>query len=570
MLGISLIDWVVLAVYFIGITALGLWTYKKVKSSGDYFMANRRFGKLLMIAQAFGVGTHTDQPVTVAGASYTTGLAGIWYQWIYMFATPFYWIIAPIYRRLRYITMADFFQERYGSGLALLYTFVGMLYFCMNMGVMLKGTGVTIEGLTGGALPEGPTILISTVLFVSYGMAGGIIAAVFTDVIQGVLILVLSFLLIPFAIERAGGMAAFHEGLPEHMFSLVAPQEVTLFFIGMAVINGLVSVVILPHHMAIGGSGKTEMACRTGWTYGNFLKRFATMGWAFTGIFAAFLFPGLVMENRELAFGIASRELLPVGLVGLMLAAMLAAVMSTCDAFMVHASALFTQNIYKPYFKPNATDRELLKVGRWAGLFIVAGGVTFAFAFPSVVHGVVEAWKLTAYLGLAFWIGITWPRANRWGAGISAIAMAAVSSVVSYGLGWSFPWQVAMYLPVGIVSLLLVSRFTRPEPAEKLTAFYTLLNTPVGEEARLAAAGIAVKLSGESQKRRVKSTRGPDTGAAPGDPPVEDGLILVDLLSLPRKFSWQRYRVDILGFLAAATIAALMILLTLFLARIGA
>ena len=88
MLGISIIDWVVLSLYFIGITMLGIWTYRKIKSSADFFMGNRRFGKILMIAQAFGVGTHTDQPVTVTGASYTAGLAGNWYQWMWMFSTP--------------------------------------------------------------------------------------------------------------------------------------------------------------------------------------------------------------------------------------------------------------------------------------------------------------------------------------------------------------------------------------------------------------------------------------------------------------------------------------------------
>ena len=202
--------------------------------------------------------------MSVAGASYTNGLAGIWYQWVYLFSTPFFWIIAPIYRRLRYITMADFFHERYGRSMAILYTFVGTLYFCMNIGVMLKGTGITIEGLTGGELSQEVVILVATLLFFIYGLAGGIVAAVITDLVQGVLILVLSFMLIPFAIQAAGGMAAIHAGLPEHMFSLVAPQEITLFFIVMAVLNALVSVVVLPHHMAIGGSGKTEFACRTG------------------------------------------------------------------------------------------------------------------------------------------------------------------------------------------------------------------------------------------------------------------------------------------------------------------
>lgn len=570
MFGIAPLDWIVLAAYFVGVTALGLWAYRKVKSSGDFFMGNRAFGKILMVAQAFGVGTHTAQPVSVSGASYTSGLAGIWYQWLYMFATPFFWLLSPVYRRLRYVTMADFFEGRYGAGLARLYAVVGILYFSMNMGVMLKGTGVTIEGITGGALPEGPTILIATVLFTVYGLAGGIVAAVLTDVIQGILILVLSFLLIPFAIEAAGGMSAFHDGLPSEMFSLVAPEEVTLFFIVMAVVNGLVSVVVLPHNMVVGGSGRTELSCRTGWTYGTLLKRVATIGWAFTGVFAAFLYPGLTMENRELAFGIASRSLLPVGFVGLMLAAVIAAVMSTCDAFMVHASALFTRNVYKPLLKPDATEKELLRVGRWSGLGVVVGGVMFAFVFPSVISGITEVWKVTAYLGLAFWLGVMWPRANRWGAAVSAVLMAGVSLYTDHVLGWSFPYQVAAYLPVGLASMVLISRFTRPEPEARLREFYTLLDTPVGEEQRLIDAGIPIQLSGISERARrgdkVESRLERYFANEHGD----DGLLVVDLFSIRSKFSWARYRTDLIGFGVAAFIVLSLILLVMYLARIGA
>ena len=115
MFGLSILDLVVIGAYFLCLTIIGIMTYKSVKSTGDYFMGNRRFGKILMIGHALGAGTHTDQPVAVAGACSQIGLAGIWYQWLWMFATPFYWLIAPIYRRLRYVTLGDFFEKRYGS-----------------------------------------------------------------------------------------------------------------------------------------------------------------------------------------------------------------------------------------------------------------------------------------------------------------------------------------------------------------------------------------------------------------------------------------------------------------------
>ncbi len=483
-----------------------------------------------------------------------------------MFTTPFYWIIAPIYRRLRYVTMADFFQERYGKSLAIFYTLIGVLYFCMDIGIILKGTGITIEGITGGALTEGPVILIATVFFVLYGLAGGLIAAAVTDLIQGGLILVLSFLLIPFAINAAGGMSAFHQGLPDFMFSLVAPYEITLFFIIMAVLNGLVGIVIQPHHMAIGGAGKSEVACRTGWTYGNFLKRFATMGWAFTGVFAAFLFPGLVMENRELAFGIAARNLLPIGLVGLMVAALVAAVMSTCDAFMVHASALFTRNVYLSYINPNANDKQLLRVGRIISLFIVSGGIAFAFTFPSVVQGLIEVWKIAAYLGLAFWFGVIWRRTNRYGAWASALIMASMSIFTGNFLGWPLPNQIALYLPVGIVVIIIVSLLTKPEPEAKLHQFYMLLDTPVGKEQNLREANVEIKLEGISESKKRKAIKRSKIEKYLTTKEEDDGLLIVDLLSLGKKFSWQRYRTDIFGFVAAAVLALFIIVL----ASIGA
>lgn len=569
MFGISIFDFIVLLAYFVVITGVGVWTRKKIKSSGDFFMGNRGFGKVLMIAQAFGAGTHTDQPVSVAGASYTTGLAGIWYQWVWMFSTPFFWIIAPIYRRLRYITLSDFFQERYGTGMAVLYTFIGVMFFSMDIGIMLKGTAVTIEGITGGAMPEGPTIIVATILFVIYGLAGGLVAAVITDLIQGVLILVLSFMLIPFALKAAGGIGAIHQGLPEHMFSLVAPHEVTLFFIVMIVINGLVGIVVQPHHMAIGGSGKTEIACRTGWTYGNFIKRLATMGWAFTGVFAVFLYPGLGFEGRELAFGVAARNLLPIGFVGLMIAAMVAAVMSTCDAFMVHASALFTRNVYLRYINPEATDRKALNVARISSIVSVAAGVFFAFLFPSVIGGLIEVWKVTAYLGIAFWFGVMWKRANRYGAFFSALSMATVALYTGHVLDWPLPNQIALYIPIGIIVMIVVSFFTKKEPEEQLRKFYTLLDTPVGKEQRLKDESVEIMLEGVSESAKMEGEKKSFMERLLSDKGVDQGLLLVDLLSLPRKFSWKRYRIDILGYLAASIIVVFLIALMVFLAQVG-
>ena len=300
-----------------------------------------------------------------------------------------------------------------------------------------------------------------------------------------------------------GGMTELKASLPEYMFSFVAPEEVTLFFIIMVIINGLVGIVVQPHHMAIGGAGKTELSCRTGWTYGNFTKRFATLGWAFVGVFAASLFPGLENENRELAFGMAVANLLPSGLVGLMVAAMTAAVLAACHNYMVGGSALFTRNIYSKIVKSKMVENKELRVARIASIVIVLGGVLIALTVPSVVQGVKYLWQITAYFGIAFWGAIMWRRSNRYAVWASVIVTVVVTFITgpyfSFGFGWALEYQIAAYLPAGIITFILVAAITKPEKDEMLDKFYALLHTPVGEEQKLKDAGHEIMLEGESE-----------------------------------------------------------------------
>ena len=597
-LGLSLPDWIVLIVYIAGITGLGLWANRRVASTGDYFMGGRRFGKMLMIAQAFATGTRTEQVVAVSGGAASVGLAAIWFQWIYLFSTPFYWLLAPVYRRLRYITIGDFFEQRYGPSMGAVYAVVGLLYFAVTTGVMLKGAGVTVEAATAGAVPSEVAVLAIMSFFVAYSLLGGLVAVVFTQSVQGVFILVLSFMLIPFALIAAGGLTGVKAALPDDRawFSLVATEEVTLFYVVMGVINALVGVTVQPHHMAINGAGKDELACRTGWTYGNFVKRIATLGWALTGVFVAALYPILAETDRgvrELAFGMAARELLPSGLVGMLVAAVTAAVVAAASGFMTGGSALFTRNLYQRYVRPKGTEQHYLRVGRASSLAVVVIGVATALSLESVISGLEWMWRLMAFLGISFWMAVIWRRANRYGAWASVIVTALLSLLTTH-LGWSFPAQVALYLPAGFLSLVVVSVLTPREPESALNAFYSLLNTPVGEEHRLrlagietiherepdvsgipltmpaaSAEGVPTRAGASATARAAEGTGGARRTAGRQIPLLDDApaakrgasLLLVNLLSLPARFSWRRYRVDLIGFLAGWAIVAGIILL---------
>ena len=504
MLGLHIADIFVLGLYLIGITTIGVWAARRIKSSADFFMP-RRFGKVMMIAHSFGTGTHSDQAVSVASKSFTNGLSGIWYQWLWLFATPFYWLIAPVMRRFRAITTADVFQARYSPSVAMLFAAVGMANLAINIGVMLKGSSAVVHASTGGLVSPNVAIAAMTVMFVIYGMAGGLSAAIITDFIQGILTIIFSFLLLPFVLNAVGGLAGIHEAIKDpSMLSLVAPAEIGFFYIAVIAFNALVGIVTQPHTMGNCAAGRTEMEGRVGWMFGNFIKRLCTIAWCLIGLAAVVYFVGHEVEPDQV-FGLVAKDFLPrilPGVLGLFLAALLASVMSSCDSFMVASSGLFTENIYRR-LRPDKTEKHYIFVGRITALAIVAGGVTFAYWLPSVVKGLEIFWMISPMMGIAFWLGLFWRRttvAGAWAATLTAFGVWWLSTQgffiswlsslsVAESLRFIFvkngtpevylPWQMVFYLAAGLIAGIVVSLLTKPVAKEKLDNFYALVRTPI-------------------------------------------------------------------------------------------
>jgi hypothetical protein len=235
---------------------------------------------------------------------------------------------------------------------------------------------------------------------------------------------------------------------------------------------------------------------------------------------------------------------------------------------MVDGSALYTRNVYLPFIRPNATQADMLRTGRITSVILVVGGLLFAFLFPSVIQGLKYTWEFMAYLGVAFWFGVIWRQANRYGTWASIITMIVLTVITGNVLGWPLQWQIATYLPVGIIVMWGVSYLTPGEPEEKLDQFYMLLDTPVGKEERLHDANVPIKLEGISQG---KTSRKKLLLAKffPSSEEVDDGLLLVDLLHLKERFTWKKYRTDILGFLAGCMIVIILIIALIFVAQIG-
>jgi Na+/proline symporter len=542
-MNITTLDWTILIAYLVIITAIGLIVGARVRQSGEYFLGGRRFGPWLMIGQSFGVGTHAEMPVALAGAVYTSGASAIWFQWKNLFITPFYWIMAPVFRRVRRTTMAEFTEDRYGSWMGAIYIVFALCFFIINTGSMLKGAAKVISQAVGGGVGVNEIVVAMTVMFILYSFVGGLVAAAWTDLFQGILIIVLSFMLVPLGWQVVGGLEGMKASLEPFRFSLATPSGIGPWVIAMLTVNGLVGIMAQPHQLATVGTGRDERTCRIGMLYGNMVKRVCTVGWAFVGlIVAAMIAQGhgdaSLLGDPENAFGFACRMLLFPGALGLLIASILAANMSTCSAFLVDSGALFTEGLYRQRLRPNRPDRHYLWVGRVSGFAITMLGVLYAmFLIESVLYTFLLTETLATFVGISVLGGIIWPRANRWGALASLLVSLAVNFLLYAFTGQRLDfWDANVFLAAllaGIAALVVVSLMTRPEPRDKIESLFGRLRTSSDDER-------------------------------------DDPLLLVNLLAPGRGAAgrgWRAYREDLGGFLIAWVIVIVLVAATaLFLA----
>ena len=359
---------------------------------------------------------------------YRQGIGGMWIQYLVLFLTPFYWFTTFWFRRVRLVTIGDYFEERFRSRfLASAFAVFSLVMAVIGIGVGYMVAAKTMMALTPkseAALQRGGTAQRRAVpgiqqparaprvrrrrsppeqlrfdelsdrmkrgelrAFISYTnpafiyavyalvvalytMMGGFIAAVITDVIQGILIILFSLLLIPVGLARIGGFAGLHAAVPDHMFNLfgsTAMGEYAWYTIMAMALANLVSIIAAAPGMATAGSAKDEMSARVGMIGGMYLKRFIMIFWALAGLLAIALYSNQ-LHDPDLIWGYMTRDLLFPGAIGLMLAGVLAGKMSSLAATCVANSALVIQNLYRP-FTPGRSDRHYINAGR---LMIVA------------------------------------------------------------------------------------------------------------------------------------------------------------------------------------------------------
>jgi len=367
-LGLDYLIWLVLVLYFIGMLVIGWYCRRTAQSPEGYLLGNRKFGTKMMIMHAFGAGTNPSDITGTISKTVSAGASGIWVSWMWMFGTPFYWIIAPVIRRMRCLTMADYFKQRFGPGAAVLYTFTAGIAMTIFFASVLVGTVRTVQGMMGPDFIAAPGVfdwwfygilIVTAVTFTLYGYWGGIVAAIRTDMIQGLMIIALSIIALPMALnyQNLGGLSGVRSILkstsgaelettapkdasdagvqgatasnaPTNTYSQYNKNYLNLFdpkggfSFGMVIllcISAPLTALALPHLVSVCGAGQTEWQGRMGITCGNILKRTCTIGWSVLGLcWLAYLIKTRSEIHPDAAFGDSIRALLPPVLQGVM------------------------------------------------------------------------------------------------------------------------------------------------------------------------------------------------------------------------------------------------------------
>jgi SSS family solute:Na+ symporter len=504
------LDYVVLGGYFLTLILIGIISSLRIKGQEDYFMGGRGFGKLMQTFAAFGAGTGANDPIQTGRTVWTSGLSGIWSVFIWLFVTPFYWFFAVWYRRMRHLTLGDWFVERYQSrSLGVAYTIFAFFFYAIYLSIMfiaiskasiplIGEDGIATLGLSNPADLRYILIPAIAVIVVGYGVLGGLTAAYWTDLIQGLCIIALSILLIPaglslLADEATTGKAAnaetttvsvnkmltgaeeMHRRLPEDYFNIFSGPgagEFPLHFIIIFTLQALLGIVVQPHFIATGGgSAKTENSARIGLVTGNFLKRFCTIGWALTGLIVLALLADRVAAacDPDIVWGLATREILGpmnLGLVGLMLACLLAALMSSADAYMLVFSGLMVRNVYAAYVEKDATEARYVLVGRITGVLMIAAAVVFALTINNVFQQFKAALDFALVFVAPFWLGMFWRWANKWSAWLTVVCTLLVFYALPYALPAAIPsltTNVALQETNQIVETVTLRKATRAD-----------------------------------------------------------------------------------------------------------
>jgi len=460
------VDYYVLVFYAVLVLGIGIYFSKYMKGAKEYFTGGNMIpwwvGGISLYMGNFSAWTFTG----ASGFVYHTGLFGVLYflTWSISYFIG-YRITASRWRRSRVISPVEYTSTRYNVETQQLVGYVMVIGGILNRGIILMAVSKVISSTLG--IPIEYVIIIAGTVIMLYTLLGGLWAVTVTDVVQFIILLVITLLVMPLSIKAVGGIGSFLQHLP--------PLKLEHVYGGMKYnIHYLVAITIFNIVNANWGAAqryysvKDERDARRVGLTCSLLFLTVPILFGIPPLAAHILWPDLssvdffsnYIKPEDLVYVGIVLKTIPNGLIGFFLAAMFAATMSTIDTTFNIDSSVISRDLYAGLINRNASDRQILRVGKMATLFLGFLAIAMALIYAKSQLGifnlmviVIALFNFPVAVPMAF--GLVFKSLPRWSAA-SAISLGLlVSMVARFILNWSM--GPLMYATAILTFMVLVA-----------------------------------------------------------------------------------------------------------------
>ncbi len=456
---LNTLDIVTFVGFLVFVIGVSIYASRKEESSEDYFLAGRGLSWWVIGLSLIASNISTEHFIGMAGEGFSSvGLAIASYEWIAALTL----IVVALYLLPRFLkagvyTIPQYLEMRYNSTARTLMSFLMLvIYVLVTMATVLMagakalnvffdismGTGVWILGITAGI----------------YTVYGGLKAVVWSDVIQGTTLMIGGAIVLYLGIDAIGGVNEFMNVAGDRLHTVLPADNPSLpwpaIFLGPMLIPNIYYWGLNQFITQRTLGAKSLDEGQKGVLFGASLKLIIPFLVVFPGIIAFHLYGDQIVDKDQ-AYAILLKELLPTGIVGLLLAALFGATMSTMDSLLNSASTIFTIDIYQPYFKKEMSQKQTITVGRASTLVFMVIACLWAPILDSFDEGLYEfIQKFSGFIqpGIvaAFFFGFLWKRVPS-----EAAVGAILLNVPIYGALLHFFPEVAFLYHMGITFAII-------------------------------------------------------------------------------------------------------------------
>jgi solute:Na+ symporter, SSS family len=418
------IDMIIFVGYFLGIIALGAYASRKAGvTKRDYFLAGDKLPWWMVGGSIVAANISSHHFIGVIGTAYARGFVAMCIEWaaILIGFNALLWIFLPFYLRNGFYTMPEFLKMRFGSGARLVYgVLILVIYIFVEISAVLYLGALALHSLFG--LPLMVSIIALALFTGLYTIFGGLRAVVWTEMFQ-LVVLIAGGLALSFAtLHKVGGWSGLMA--TSENWHLIMPATDPDFpwtsyfgsFLCISVFYCAANQFIVQRTLA----AKDEWHARMGVVFTDYLKFLMPLIIVVPGLLAPQLFPNL--EKPDMAFPTLVQNLLPHGLVGLVMAGLIAAVMSHLSGAVNSCTTILTMDFYLPYINTRASESQAVRFGKIMGAAIILLGILWATVLLKHSDKPIFIYLMNAYgyvtpgIATMFILGIMWKRTTHAGA----------------------------------------------------------------------------------------------------------------------------------------------------------